>query len=68
MKMVRKVVITSFGEAENMKVVLEPLQAPEAGEVQLRQTAIGFNFIDIYQRKGVYLCRCQPASDTKPPA
>lgn len=54
MKMVRKVVITSFGEAENMKVISEPLHEPGAGEVQLRQTAIGFNFIDIYQRKGVY--------------
>ena len=54
MKMVRKVIITSFGEAENMKVVSEPLNEPATGEVQLRQTAIGFNFIDIYQRKGVY--------------
>lgn len=54
MKMVRKVVITSFGEAENMKVVSEPLNEPATGEVQLRQNAIGFNFIDIYQRKGVY--------------
>jgi NADPH2:quinone reductase len=25
-----------------------------AGEVRVRQTAIGFNFIDIYQRKGIY--------------
>ena len=30
------------------------LPAPAAGEVQLRQTAIGFNYIDVYQRAGKY--------------
>ncbi|MCX7781498.1 MAG: quinone oxidoreductase [Negativicutes bacterium] len=54
MKIARKVIITEFGPAEKMKVVAAELPAPAAGEVQLRQTAIGFNFIDIYQRKGVY--------------
>ena len=24
------------------------------GEVRVRQTAVGFNYIDIYQRKGTY--------------
>jgi len=28
--------------------------APGAGEVRLRQTAVGLNFIDVYGRKGVY--------------
>ena len=54
MKIARKVMITAFGEAETMKIISEPLNAPTPDEVQLRQTAIGFNFIDIYQRKGVY--------------
>ena len=27
---------------------------PDANEVRLRQTAIGINFIDVYQRKGLY--------------
>ena len=37
-----------------MKLVATDLPAPAAGEIQLKQTAIGLNFIDIYQRKGVY--------------
>src|SRR4029077_9504297 len=28
--------------------------APEPGEAQLRQTAIGLNFIDVYDRTGLY--------------
>jgi len=54
MKTVRKVIITEFGIPEKMKIVLAELPAPAAGEVQLRQTAVGFNFIDVYQRKGIY--------------
>ena len=54
MKIARKVIITEFGIPEKMKVVLTELPSPTAGEVQLRQTALGFNFIDVYQRKGVY--------------
>jgi NADPH:quinone reductase len=42
------------GDAEVMRLETIDLPAPQAGEVQLRQTAIGFNFIDIYQRKGIY--------------
>lgn len=54
MKTAQKVMITEFGAPENMKLVTVELSAPAAGEVQLRQTAIGLNFIDIYQRKGIY--------------
>ena len=54
MKIARKVLIEEFGSPDNMKIVSAELPAPAAGEVQLRQTAIGLNFIDIYQRKGVY--------------
>ncbi len=54
MKTARKVIITEFGAPENMKLMSVELPDPAAGEVQLRQTAIGINFIDIYQRKGVY--------------
>lgn len=45
--------------------VLEPVQAelppPRAGEVRLRQTAIGVNFVDIYQRTGLYPVPSMPA-------
>jgi NADPH:quinone reductase len=50
----RRVVITEFGPPQVMTVQSGELAAPGAGEVQLRQTAIGFNFIDIYQRRGAY--------------
>ena len=54
MKKIRKVIVTEFGSPEQMKVMPVELPDPASGEVQLRQTAIGFNFIDIYQRRGVY--------------
>ena len=52
MRTARKVMITEFGAPENMQVVTVQLPDPAANEVQIRQTAIGLNFIDIYQRKG----------------
>ena len=50
----RAVRLHTPGAAENMRVEVIDLPEPQAGEVQLRQTAIGFNFIDIYQRRGFY--------------
>lgn len=46
--------LTAFGGPEVMRLERLDLPPPSAGEVQLRQTAIGFNFIDIYQRAGKY--------------
>jgi len=54
MKIARKVIVTEFGAPEKMQIVTAELSQIATGEVQLRQTAIGLNFIDIYQRKGVY--------------
>ncbi len=50
----RQVLHTEFGPPEVMQLRTTELPPPAAGEVQLRQTAIGFNFIDVYQRKGIY--------------
>ncbi|TNC11279.1 quinone oxidoreductase [Methylobacterium terricola] len=50
----RRVVITEFGPPQVMQLRSEPLPAPGPGEALIRQTAIGFNFIDIYQRRGIY--------------
>ncbi|WP_375407695.1 quinone oxidoreductase [uncultured Methylobacterium sp.] len=50
----RRVVIKDHGAPQVMAVVSDDLSSPGGGEVQLRQTAIGFNFIDIYQRRGAY--------------
>lgn len=46
--------IREYGGPEKMSVNSVELCPPAPGEVQLRQTAIGFNFIDVYQRKGIY--------------
>lgn len=46
--------ITQFGAPSVLKIVQEGISDPMKGEAQIRQTAIGFNFIDIYQRKGIY--------------
>ena len=50
----RRVVMRQTGQPEVMRV--EQVELPEPGEheVRLRQTAIGFNYIDIYQRQGLY--------------
>lgn len=44
--------IRSHGGPEVMHAVSVPVPAPAAGEVQVRQTAIGLNFADVYQRRG----------------
>ena len=50
----RAIRLNQFGGPEMMRLETVALPAPGPGEVQLRQNAIGFNFIDVYQRKGVY--------------
>lgn len=46
--------VHSPGGLEAMQLEDLPLPAPEAGRVRIRLTAIGVNFIDIYQRLGQY--------------
>lgn len=50
----RRVMISAFGAPAVMQIETTELPDPGPEQVRLRQTAIGFNFIDIYQRKGVY--------------
>ncbi|POR48016.1 quinone oxidoreductase family protein [Bosea psychrotolerans] len=50
----RAAIISEFGPPDVLSVEVQTLPPPAQGEVRLRQTAIGFNFIDIYQRKGIY--------------
>lgn len=42
------------GGPEVLKLERVELPAPAAGEVRLRQVAIGVNFVDIYYRNGLY--------------
>lgn len=46
--------VREFGAPEVMKLEAAPLPPPGPGEVRVRHTAIGFNYIDIYQRRGIY--------------
>jgi NADPH2:quinone reductase len=50
----RAVQLHGFGDPEVMAIETLDLPPPGPGQVQLRQTAIGFNFIDVYQRRGTY--------------
>jgi NADPH2:quinone reductase len=42
------------GGVEQFEVADVELPPPAAGEIRIRQTAIGVNFVDIYQRSGLY--------------
>lgn len=42
------------GSVEQLETVEAALPAPGAGEILLRHSAIGVNFVDIYHRTGVY--------------
>jgi NADPH2:quinone reductase len=48
----RRVVVERHGGPEMLRVQDGEAPAPRAGEVRIRQRAIGVNFIDIYLRRG----------------
>jgi NADPH2:quinone reductase len=50
----RVVQLTEFGGPDVMKIISVTLPEPTDHEVRIRQGAIGFNFIDTYQRSGYY--------------
>ncbi len=52
--MSQKVVFERPGGPEVLRLVESRLEGPVAGEVRVRHTAIGVNFIDVYQRSGLY--------------
>jgi NADPH2:quinone reductase len=52
--MARIVEITRTGEPEVIEWVERALPEPGEGEVRIRSTAVGLNFIDIYHRRGSY--------------
>jgi len=46
--------IEEFGGPEVLKWVEVPAPTPGPGEVLIRQTAVGVNFVDVYHRIGLY--------------
>jgi NADPH2:quinone reductase len=52
--MPRAIQITAFGGPEQLKLVEVPVGNPGPGEIRIRHQACGLNFIDVYQRTGLY--------------
>ena len=46
--------IARHGGAEEMQLVDLPVGEPGPGQIRIRHHAIGLNFIDVYQRSGLY--------------
>ncbi len=46
--------IARHGGVEEMKLVDVPVGEPGPGQIRIRHRAIGLNFIDVYQRSGLY--------------
>lgn len=59
--MVRAIRIHGTGGPEVLRLEDVDLPPPAPGEVRIRQRAIGLNFIDIYQRSGLYKLAALPA-------
>ena len=52
--MSKAIIIEQTGGPEQMKLVQVNVGEPGTGEIRIRHHAIGLNFIDVYQRSGVY--------------
>lgn len=52
--MARTIIIEAHGGPEQLKLVDRPVGEPGPGEVRLAHRACGLNFIDVYQRSGLY--------------
>jgi NADPH:quinone reductase len=50
----RAFVVRAHGGAEVMQLEDRTLEAPGPGQIAIRNTAIGVNFVDTYQRSGLY--------------
>src|SRR4051794_28154659 len=52
--MSKAVVIERLGRPEVLTWQDLPVGNPEAGQIHIRQHAVGLNFVDVYQRTGLY--------------
>ena len=50
----KKVILNNFGDEKEMKFIDGEQQKPTDNQVLVKHMAIGVNFIDIYQRTGLY--------------
>ena len=52
--MTQTIQINQFGGPEQMQMVDLPVGEPGPGEIRIRHHAVGLNYIDVYQRTGLY--------------
>ena len=52
--MTKAIRIHEYGGADNLKWEAVAIGAPGEGQVRIKHTAVGLNFIDVYQRTGLY--------------
>src|ERR1700742_3331368 len=52
--MVKAIVVHEYGGPDMMKWEEVSLGAPSAGEARVKHGAIGVNFVDVYNRTGLY--------------
>ncbi|OYV00556.1 MAG: quinone oxidoreductase, partial [Burkholderiales bacterium PBB5] len=52
--MAQTIQIQQYGGPEVMQLVDLPVGEPGPGEIRIRHHAVGLNFIDVYQRTGLY--------------
>jgi NADPH2:quinone reductase len=52
--MSKAVIIEKNGGPEELKIIDVSVGQPGAGEIRIRHKAVGLNFIDVYQRTGLY--------------
>jgi NADPH2:quinone reductase len=50
----KTVIINEFGGSDKLSIQDMPIGEPGAGQVQIAHKACGLNFIDVYQRTGLY--------------
>src|ERR1700687_3080306 len=60
--MTKAVRVHKVGGPEALVYEAVDVPAPEAGEVRIRQHAVGLNFIDVYYRTGLYKAPALPVS------
>jgi NADPH2:quinone reductase len=59
---IEHVVIRRQGGPEELQVAQLPLDPPAEGQIRIRQLAAGVNFLDVYQRSGMYGVPALPAT------
>lgn len=52
--MTQRILYQAYGGPDVLRSVDEPLPPPARGEVRVRHTAVGVNYIDVYERSGAY--------------